>query len=376
MTRKIMFLATEDWFFQSHFLMLARKAKAEGYDAVLACNVSRNDLQIHDEIRIVPLAFARGSLGPGALMRQARAYRDVIEREKPDVVHAIGLKPILAFLLSGVRRVGRVLAVTGRGYLSVRRSVGARAVSAVLSKWLRVAMAAPRTILMLENTRDRRWVEGGFPLPDQRIALMPGAGVAPDAFSVAQERPAPPIRIGAASRLVWSKGFDLAVDALSQLRARGNDVELWIAGDVDRENPEHVSDDVLARWRAAPGVRLLGHVADINGFWAEVHIACLASRGGEGLPRTILEAGACGRPLVVTAVPGCEDFVVDGVTGFVVPPEDANALAAALEKLVTAPLLRKQMGDASRARVEAQYTTEHAADVAAEAWRAVAGQRP
>ena len=73
MTRKIMFLATEDWFFKSHFLMLARKAKAEGYEPVLACNVSQ-DVQHHNDVRIIPMAFARASLGPGALMRQARAY--------------------------------------------------------------------------------------------------------------------------------------------------------------------------------------------------------------------------------------------------------------------------------------------------------------
>ncbi len=371
MTRKIMFLATEDWFFQSHFLMLARRAKAEGYEVVLACNVS-DALSLHSEMRVLALPFARGSLTPTALAQQARAYREAIGRERPAIVHAIGLKPILAFLLSGSAVPGRVLAVTGRGYLSVRRSIGTSVLGVVLSRWLRFAMTEPRTILMLENRPDLRWVESGFTIPEERVVVMPGAGIDPARFHVAPEPPAPPVRIGVASRLVWSKGFDLAIEALERLRQRGLDIELWIAGDVDWQNPEHVSDELLARWKVTPGVRLLGHVSDINGFWADVHIGCLASRGGEGLPRTILEAGACGRPLVVTAVPGCEDFVVDGETGFVCPPEDAGALAAAIEKLALDADLRRRMGAASRARIEAHYTTEHAAEVASRAWVAAA----
>jgi glycosyltransferase involved in cell wall biosynthesis len=367
-----MFLATEDWFFQSHFLMLARKAKADGYDPVLICNVS-GDLPVRAEIRIVPLAFPRGALTIGALFKQARAYREVIERERPMIVHAIGLKPILAFLLSGASGLGRVLAVTGRGYLSVRRSFAAHVGSGVLRGWLRFSITAPRTVLMLENQRDRRWIESGFPISERRIAMMPGAGVDPDQFRVAPEPPPSPIRVGIASRLVWSKGFDLAIEALEILRRRGHEVELWIAGGVDPENPEHVADELIERWRATPGVRLLGHVSDINSFWAQVHVACLASRGGEGLPRTILEAGACGRPFVVTAVPGCEDFVVDGEMGFVCPPEDVRELAAAIEKLALDGVLRRRMGAAARARIEAHYTTAHAAAVASHAWSAVAG---
>jgi len=95
----------------------------------------------------------------------------------------------------------------------------------------------------------------------------------------------------------------------------------------------------------------------------------LPSRGGEGLPRSLLEAGACGRPLVTSDTPGCGDFVVEGVTGFVVPRDSANALAAALEKLVCDPTLRQRMGAAARNRVEAEYTEQHAADVASESWR-------
>jgi glycosyltransferase involved in cell wall biosynthesis len=90
--------------------------------------------------------------------------------------------------------------------------------------------------------------------------------------------------------------------------------------------------------------------------WRDHHVACLPSRGGEGLPRTLLEAASCGRAVLATDVPGCRDFVRDGVEGLVTPPDDPAALADALARLAAAPDLVARMGEAARARVLSGYT--------------------
>src|SRR5262249_31475396 len=161
-----------------------------------------------------------------------------------------------------------------------------------------------------ENSTDRRWVEGEHGLAGDRVIELPGAGVDPSQFKVTTE-PADGLIVGLAARLVKSKGVDLAVAAITALRGRGHAISLRIAGASDPENPEHVDEAQVEVWRRTPGVSVLGRVRDINGFWAGAHIACLPSRGGEGLPRSLLEAAACGRPIVTTDVPGCADFVVD-----------------------------------------------------------------
>ena len=365
---KLLFLVTEDWFFRSHFLVLARRAVAEGYEVSIAARLS-GALKGVEDVRLIDMPFARGARGPMAVAREAASLRALIARERPDVIHAIALKPIALLLLAGAADSGRVFAVTGRGFLAVRGSLWTRFMSWRLRRLLRRALAAPGAILAVENLADRRWVEGARPLEECRVALLPGAGVDTGTFTVASEPAAGPIVVGIVSRLIWSKGVDLAVEAIRRLRAGGLDIVLRIAGGIDLDNPEHVGESEIAHWRATPGVELVGRVDDINGFWAGAHIACLPSRGGEGLPRSLLEAAACGRPIVTSDAPGCADFVADGETGLVVAREDAPALAAAIRELADDQAARRRMGETARARVLQGYTTSHAADAAARAWR-------
>jgi glycosyltransferase involved in cell wall biosynthesis len=112
---------------------------------------------------------------------------------------------------------------------------------------------------------------------------------------------------------------------------------------------------------------VLGRVEDVAAFWGGAHIACLPSRGGEGLPRSLLEAAACARPIVTTDAPGCRDFVSADM-GLVTPRDDLTALAAALRRLAHDKSLRNTMGAAARATVIAAYTEAHAAEVASRAW--------
>ncbi len=368
---KLLFLATEDWFLGSHFMPLLRRAKAEGYDVIVAARLSGALEGVG--VRLIDMPFARGSLQAADLWREAASVRALLRRERPDVIHVIALKPIVISLFAGAHGAARVFAVTGRGYLAARGAVWTGLVSMLLARWLRAALTNARAMLLVENAADRAWVEGGNPLPDERVVQMPGAGIDVRVFVAAPEPlTEAPIVVGLAARLIHSKGIDLAVDAVQLLRTEGLDLELRIAGAVDADNPERVSEAELARWRAAPGVTLLGRVDDINAFWAGAHIACLPSRGGEGLPRALLEAGACGRPIVTTDVPGCADFVVHGETGLVTPRENVAALAAALRALAADVGARSRMGQAARARVVAAYTEAHAAECAARAWRRVA----
>jgi len=369
MTRgKLLFLATEDWFVRSHFLPLLHRAREEGYEPVVAARVS--GALDAEGVRVIDTPFARGSLNPLRLRQQVTELRALLARERPAIVHAIALRPMLLMALSGAE-VGQVLALTGRGYLAVGRAPWVQIVSSWFRALVRAALDKPHRLLLVENTADRAWIEGGRALPDDRVVLMPGAGVDVD---VAQtpEPASLPIVIGVASRLVRSKGIDLAVAALQRLRAEGLKVGLRIAGAADQDNPERVSEVEISAWRSAPGVSVPGRVTDIDAFWAGCHLACLPSRGGEGLPRMLLEAAARGRAIVTTDVPGCADFVLHNETGVVVPAENVDALAAAIRQLAQDAEQRRRFAEAGLARVRSGYTVQHSADAAARAWRAIA----
>lgn len=368
--KRLMFFATEDWFVRSHFLPLLRRAVDDGFDVSVAAR-SSGALAGVSGVRIIDTQFDRRSLLPWSVWKQVARLEALIENEQPDIIHAIASKPIALLLMArNVSQIGRAFALTGRGYLAASRSPIAALAAERFRAMLRRGLDRGDVILLVENASDRRWVEGSRPLADARVVMMPGAGVDRARF---QPAPEPPGRIvvGVAARLVRSKGIDLLVDAVRQLRAARSDVELRIAGSADADNPEHVSAAELEIWRATDGVTLLGRVSDTSRFWPGMHIACLPSRGGEGLPRVLLEAASCGRPIVTTDVPGCADFVLNNETGLVVQPGDSSALAAALAKLANDAALRRRLGERARARVVTGYTEEHAAAAASGAWRAL-----
>jgi glycosyltransferase involved in cell wall biosynthesis len=136
----------------------------------------------------------------------------------------------------------------------------------------------------------------------------------------------------------------------------GAAIELSLYGAPDPSNPKAVPEATLRAWSRLPGVAWHGRTDDVSGVWREHHVCCLPSRGGEGLPRTLLEGAACGRALVTTDVPGCRRLVRDGVEGRLVPPNDPVALADALTALAADPACVARMGEAARARVLDGFT--------------------
>jgi glycosyltransferase involved in cell wall biosynthesis len=367
---KILVTVTEDWFALSHFKPLIRALVGLADEVVVATNSSGR----MDELAALgarPLAFdyRRSSRNPFMQPQIIAGLRRLIAAEQPDVVHTIALKPII---LGGIahaaapdpaKRRRLVLHLTGVGHAGIAPSRPTRAIHntslAIASRLLR----RPDTVLFAENPDDVRCLIEG-PADPHRVTVLGGAGIDPDAF-----RPAPlpdVFRIGFVGRIVWTKGVDVLVAAHRILRDRGIALELELCGWPDAGNHGAVSAGELAAWVREPGITHRGRVSDVAGFWAGMSVAVVPSRGGEGMPRAMLEAAGSGRPLIVTDVPGCRHFVRNGVEGVVVPAGDAAAIADAIERLYRDPELARRFGAASRARVLDGFTEAQVeADVAA-----------
>ena len=151
------------------------------------------------------------------------------------------------------------------------------------------------------------------------------------------------------------KGVATVVDAVTRLRAGGHAVRLLLAGDTDGESRAAIPEDQLRSWAQRPGVSWLGRVEDVRTVWSQAHCAVLGSLGGEGVPMSLLEAAACGRPIVATDVPGIREVARDGVNALLVPPGDVDSMATALLRLMDDADLRRRFGTASRAVVDPEF---------------------
>lgn len=350
---KLLFVATEDWFFASHFLPMARAARELGFDVAVIAR-ERNHRRVIEATgaRLIGLEAERRSLDPRALFKQVMALKRLIAAEKPDILHCIALKPIalagLAGKLAGVER--RVYALTGLGFLGAKQGALAAMARFAAITWLRGAIDGPKVRFLFENPDDPVTL-GLDPQDAGKVAIVGGAGVDPLILMPSPMPPAPPLKVALVARMLWSKGVDLAVEAVRLARAEGAKVTLTIHGAPDPSNPKAIPETTLKEWAARPGVTWGGPTRDIEGVWKAHHLCILPSRGGEGLPRTILEAASCGRAILTTDVPGCRSFVRDGQDGMVVPADDAAALARGLVTLAGAPRLAERMGESARARL-------------------------
>jgi glycosyltransferase involved in cell wall biosynthesis len=361
---KLFFIVTEDWFFASHFLPMARAAREIGLDVAVITRVRQHRSAIEAVgARVIALEAERKSLNPMAAGYAAGRLAAILRAEKPDIVHCIALRPILvggaAAVLARVPR--RIYALTGLGFLGARDDLIGRGARAALRALIRGPLESAKTHYLFENPDDPRLL-GLDPVDADRVTILGGAGVDPDALRPAPLPPQPPLRVAVVARMLWSKGIDIAVEAARMARARGAAVELSLYGAPDPSNPKAVPERTLRQWDGKPNVAWRGPTGDVTAVWREHHVCCLPSRGGEGLPRTLLEGAACGRALVTTDVPGCRVLVRDGVEGILVPPNDPAALADAFATLAADPLLVARMGEAARTRILGGFTERHVAD--------------
>lgn len=360
---RILVVITEDWFALSHFRPLLRQLRALAREVVVATRSSGRLNEIEAlGVRAVDLDMRRGSFDPLGQAAVTRNLARLIEGLRPDVVHAISLQPMLlaslALLRSRHKPSAIVLHITGLGYIVASNSPKARLVRHVTFALMRRSLQQSRVWLLAENPDDIAFaLSRGVGVPS-RTTIIPGAGVDKDEFA-ALPPPCNAIpRAAYVGRLIRSKGVETLVEAHRILAERGVALDLTICGAPDTSNPDRVTAETLADWRQRHGIRLAGHIVDVRTVWADADIAAVPTLGGEGIPRALLEAAACARPIVASDVSGCRHFVRDGVEGFLIAAGDPARLADRLERLVADPALRERMGIAARERFLSGYTTE------------------
>jgi glycosyltransferase involved in cell wall biosynthesis len=346
MTQKILYLVSEDWYFVSHRLPMARAARGAGYEVHVATHIENCAGQIESEgFHLHPIQWRRGSMNPFRFLRAIMETRRLYKNIRPDLVHHVALVPTVIGSAAALGLpLARLNALAGLGFVFTSATTKARFARTIANPLLGWLLRRPHTAVLVQNLDDRAMV-AQLGVPQECIALIPGSGVDVNSLTPLPE-PDGPFTIGFVGRLLDDKGVRVLVRAHEILTERGLAVRMLLAGAPDPSNPASIPDQVLAGWRKLPNLVLLGHV-EVRTVWAQAHVAILPSRR-EGLPKSLLEAAACGRPLIATDVPGCREIARPGVNALLVPSDDPAALANAIETLMQDRDLRLRFGQASR----------------------------
>ena len=374
-TPRLIYLVTEDWYFISHRLPMARAARAAGFDVHVATRVDRHGTAITAEgFHLHPISWQRGSLDPRDFVRVLREVRRLYRKLKPDLAHHVALPATVVGSLAAAGLPTMCLnAMTGLGTMFISDAPKMRLARLTLRPALRALLGRARSAVLVQNLDDRALVEK-LGVSAERIAVIPGSGVDTEGLRPLPE-PGGPVTIAFVGRLVASKGIRAVVEAHARLVARGQEIKLLIAGVPDPANPGAIGADEIEQWRRQTNVSYLGFVEDIAALWARAHIAVLPSHR-EGLPLSLLEAAACARPLIATDVPGCRDIARPNLNAFLVPLGDVEALARAIERLAADADLRRRFGQAGRQLVEQEFSSKRIGDDMVTLYRRLLSARP
>lgn len=353
---RLLYLITEDWYFWSHRLDLARAARDAGFDVTIATRVTDHGKQIQGEgFHLIPISLFRRSRNPlrelSAIAELVGVYRCV----RPHLVHHVAMKPILyGSLAAWVVQVPATLnAFAGLGYLFTNSERQRGGLHWLMTVALRAAIGRSGSTVLFQNEADRdELVQTGI-VRLSHTRIIAGSGIDVTAFSVKPSPQGTPLVV-LPSRMLWDKGVGEFVQAARELKGKGVDARFVLVGRCDEDNPADIGSEQLARWVGEGTIEWWGHRNDMSAVYGGATLVVLPSYR-EGLPKVLLEAAACGKAIIATDVPGCRDIVKDGVNGVLVPPRDSSILAMSIANLLLDPHTREAMGVRSREMAVAKW---------------------
>lgn len=349
---KVVILSSLAWSLINFRGALIARMVADGHEVIAAA--PDEEPEVLARLAAMGVAFrrtpmARTGTNPLQDARTLLDYVRLLRTERPEVVIAYTQKPIiyggLATRLLGGMRLFAIM--SGLGYVFSEEADGRRWLRAAVSRLYRAAVRKAGCIFVFNGDDHRLMLESDIVGPDQPVLQVPGSGIDIRHFT---EQPLPegPFTFLMIGRLMRDKGVGEYVEAARIIRETRNDVRFLLLTRPETENPTGYGSADLEQWRAAGLVEFLPETRDVRPFLASAHVFVLPSFYREGLPRTILEALATGRPVITTDMPGCREPIREGVNGLLVPPRNAPALASAMKRMMADPVKIGAMARAAR----------------------------
>lgn len=357
--KKLFIVVNHDWFFLSHRKDIAVAALDDGWDVtIVTCDTGRFDDVKAIGLKTVNLPIDATGMNPKEELKTFRFLWKLYKKEKPDVVHHVGLKTILwgglAAKLTGIK--GVVNAVSGLGVMfsGEKLSLVAKGVLTML----RFSHNRNGVRVIFQNHEDEFLFLSHHITKQDNCVFIKGSGVDLNEFAYAPDPDSSPIRVMFTARMVKEKGILVLTEAAEMLRKEYEDRVMFLLCGKLSDNPKAIQREELEALCDGKYIQWLGHRSDVKELLRLCHIVAFPSYYREGVPKSLIEACATGRPIITCNSIGCKDVVDDGVNGFLIPVRDSDALAEKLRILIEDKDLRIKMGKAAREKAEREFSLD------------------
>ncbi len=353
----LLFVVNVDWYLISHRLNIVKEAVLAGWKVYVACEDTGRSNEIRElGVEFINCPISRSGTNPIEELALIRNFFSLYKKVKPDVVHHISLKPVIygSFVAKRLGIKGVLNAVSGLGYVFTDKRTSW--VQKIMLRIMKYSFDRPNLAFIFQNQDDYEELkELGVLAEENQINFIKGSGVDLSIYEPGEFPPEDRIVVLLPSRMLWDKGVGELKEASDILEKEYSDrVTFMLAGMVDDGNKASVQKEYLHEWEKDDYVKWIDHQSDMVSVYKNSHIVVLPSYR-EGMPKSLIEACAMGRPIITTNAVGCKECVVDGVNGFLVPIKDGPRLAEAISKLVDNKELRIKMGNASRIKAVEEF---------------------
>ena len=363
MTRKkLLMVVNEDWFFLSHRKDIALKAQEAGWDVTVVAHDSGKGETIRGlGLKFIDLPIDSTGMNPAHELKTLRFLCKLYHENQDAIVHHVGLKNILWGSLAARKENvrGVVNAVSGLGSLFANEQ---SLLNKGLISVLKFGHRHKNLKVIFQNHDDEKLFDDRKVVVPQQKKFIKGSGVDLDDYAFVPMPTGGKVKIIFTGRMIEEKGVLILADAAEKLRAEfENTVEFLLVGGL-YPNPKALKKEGIEERCDGKYISWLGYRTDVKELLALSSIVAFPSYYREGLPKSLIEANAIGRPIITTNSIGCKDTVEDGVNGFLIPVKDSEALAQKLRILLVNPELRAEMGKAARKIAERDFSLSNVVD--------------
>jgi len=356
---KIILFANTDWFLYNYNLSLARFLREKGHEVVLLSpNGSYVNYLEKDGFQWHEFTLSRKGMNPFTEIKTIQRLRTVMKDIQPDVMHNFTLKCVLYGSLARKKKQVKIInTITGLGYLFINHGTVANIVRSFLIPILRYALRGTKVIFL--NETDRNYYLQHHIVKLEQAFIINGSGVDVEKFQPDKQGKygGKAQNIIFPARLLKDKGIYELIEAARITRKAHPEVVFALVGSIDEGNPSSITNEELDSWQKEGIVEWWGWQHDMVKVYHQAFIVCLPSYR-EGLATSLLEAAACGVPIIATDVPGCKEIVRHNETGYLVPAHNAQELARSIIYAIEHPDLLAEMGRKGRKLIIQSYSQD------------------
>jgi len=359
MSKTLFIVVNVDWAFLLFRLPVALAALKEGYNVTIITKDTGKKSEIESYgLHFIEVPFDRSGTNPFHEMKCILSLIKLYRKNKPDIIHHVTLKAAIlgsiAAKCSGNRAV--VNAISGFGYNFTTGRNGLK--QKIIRQLMRLAFKSRHFHFILQNPDDVRQISGLHYAPEENIHLIKGSGVNLCQFSQEEEIVKEKIQLVLPSRMLYDKGVIEFIEAAKKIKPRVFDkAEFILVGDCDDINLSGISREKLLTMTDNPYIQWVGFKQNMFQILCDADVVVLPSYR-EGLPKSLIEATAVGRPVITTDTQGCRECVIEGYNGYLVPVKDTELLSQRMETLINDSETRKGMGKNSRLLAEREFSIE------------------